>query len=193
MEKINEKYHQNCNINSDINEHLPTLFRYANECEHITEMGVRWVSSTWPFLLSNPKKMISYDIVMNEAINEVIKLSNEYNINYTFIESDVLTIDIEPTELLFVDTLHTYNQLYNELLKHSDKVSKYIILHDTISFGDRDETIYQHASDIVKNIKTEKVGLSLAIEDFLSDDKGKNWEIKEIFTNNNGLTILKRK
>ena len=26
---------------SDINEHLPTLLRYAQECDHITEMGVR--------------------------------------------------------------------------------------------------------------------------------------------------------
>lgn len=193
MEKINEIYQKNCNINSDINEHLPTLLKYANECDHITEMGVRWVSSTWPFLLSNPKKMISYDIVKNEAIHEVISLSKENNIDYEFIESDVLKIEIEPTELLFIDTLHTYNQLYNELLLHSEKVSKYIILHDTVSFGIKDESIYQHASDIVKNIKNDKEGLTSAIEDFLQHEKGKFWEIKEIFTNNNGLTILKRK
>jgi hypothetical protein len=193
MEKINEIYQKNCNINSDINEHLPTLLKYANECDHITEMGVRWVSSTWPFLLSNPKKMISYDIVKNDAIHEVISLSKENNIDYEFIESDVLKIEIEPTELLFIDTLHTYNQLYNELLLHSEKVSKYIILHDTVSFGIKDESIYQHASDIVKNIKNDKEGLTSAIEDFLQHEKGKFWEIKEIFTNNNGLTILKRK
>ena len=105
MEKINLIYESQCNTPSDINEHLPTLLKYAKECKHITEMGVRWVSSTWPLLLSNPKKMISYDIVRHPKIEEVIDLSKNYNIDYQFIQSDVLTIEIEETELLFIDTL----------------------------------------------------------------------------------------
>ena len=64
MEKIDEKFKINCLEPSDINEHLPTLLKYGKECEHITELGIRWVSSTWPLLLSNPKKMISVDIVI---------------------------------------------------------------------------------------------------------------------------------
>ena len=47
---------------SDINEHIPTLIDYASECEHITEMGVRAITSTWAFLGAAPKKLISYDI-----------------------------------------------------------------------------------------------------------------------------------
>ena len=38
--------------------------------------------------------------------------------NYSFEEKDVLQLDIEPTELLFIDTLHTYNQLIKELEKN---------------------------------------------------------------------------
>jgi len=193
MEKINLIYESQCNIPSDINEHLPTILKYAKECKHITEMGVRWVSSTWPLLLSNPKKMISYDIVRHPKIEEVIDLSKNYNIDYQFIQSDVLTIEIEETELLFIDTLHTYNQLVCELDIHSDKCSKYIILHDTTSFGEVDEMIYEHASNEIKNIETKKQGLWNAVLDFLDTEKGKFWEIKERFTNNNGLTILERK
>jgi hypothetical protein len=193
MEKINLIYESQCNIPSDINEHLPTILKYAKECKHITEMGVRWVSSTWPLLLSNPKKMISYDIVRHPKIEEVIDLSKNYNLDYQFIQSDVLTIEIEETELLFIDTLHTYNQLVCELDIHSDKCSKYIILHDTTSFGEVDEMIYEHASNEIKNIETKKQGLWNAVLDFLETDKGKFWEIKERFTNNNGLTILERK
>lgn len=192
MKKIETKVDQQKNMISDINEHINTLYEYGKECSHITEMGVRWVSSTWPLIYSNPKKMISYDIVKNDNVNEVISLASEYNINYTFIEGDVLNLDIEPTELLFIDTLHTYNQLYSELNKHSQNVSKYIILHDTISFGNIDESIYNHASDIVKSINSGKIGLINAINDFLVSNNGKNWKIKEIFTNNNGLTILER-
>ena len=193
MEKIKQIFESQCSSPSDINEHLPTLLEYAKECEHITEMGVRWVSSTWPLLLSKPKKMISYDIVTNPNINEVINLAKEYNIDYNFIESDVLKIQIEETELLFIDTLHTYNQLVCELELHSEKCSKYIILHDTTSFGEIDESIYNHASSDIKNLKTGKQGLWNATLDFLDSEKGKNWEILERFTNNNGLTILKRK
>ena len=192
MKKIEIKVEQQKNMISDINEHINTLYEYGKKCSHITEMGVRWVSSTWPLIYSNPKKMISYDIVKNENVNEVINLASEYNIDYTFIEGDVLNLDIEPTELLFIDTLHTYNQLYSELTKHSQKVSKYIILHDTEHFGHIDEVIYNHASNIVKSTIIIKHGLMNAVNDFLKTDNGKEWTIKEIFTNNNGLTILKR-
>jgi hypothetical protein len=45
---------------SDINEHIPALVEYASECEHITEMGVRAITSTWAFLGAAPNKLISY-------------------------------------------------------------------------------------------------------------------------------------
>lgn len=193
MEKIKLKYEEHKNKPSDINEHLETIFNLSQECSHITEMGVRWVSSTWPMLLSNPKKMISYDIVTHPQINECITLAKEYNINYEFKEMDVLKIQIEPTELLFIDTLHTYNQLVGELNLHSDKVSKYIILHDTKHFGRIDEQIYAHASQEIKTKSKSKEGLMTAVEDFIVSEKGLTWEIFKIYENNNGLTVLKNK
>ena len=59
---ITENYNRLCEIPSDINEHLPTLMKYASECEHITEMGVRNIVSTFALLMGEPKRMISYDI-----------------------------------------------------------------------------------------------------------------------------------
>ena len=32
---------------SDINEHFPAIIKYGQECDHITEMGVRSINSTW--------------------------------------------------------------------------------------------------------------------------------------------------
>lgn len=192
MEKIKLIYENHCKSESDINEHLPTLLKYAKECNHITEMGVRWVSSTWALLVSNPKKMISYDINQHKNVNEVLELAKKYKMNYSFIISDVLKIQIEETDLLFIDTLHTYNQLIKELELHSDKALKYIILHDTTSFGTIDEKIYKHASPEVKNQKVAKQGLWNAILDFLETEKGKKWTVLEKYENNNGLTVLKR-
>ena len=88
--KITEKFNSHRSKASDINEHLITLFELSQECSHITEMGVRWVSSTWAFVNAKPNKIISYDIVTNPNINEVIDLCKEYSINYAFEERDVL-------------------------------------------------------------------------------------------------------
>lgn len=193
MQKITEKFNSHRSKASDINEHLITLYELSQECSHITEMGVRWVSSTWAFVNARPNKVISYDIVTNPNINEVIDLCREYSINYTFEERDVLKLEIEPTEFLFIDTLHTYAQLTEELRLHSSKVTKYIALHDTEYFGRTDENIYNHASDIIKAKKSEKQGLMTAVEDFLTTDLGKSWEIHKIYKNNNGLTVLKNR
>jgi hypothetical protein len=192
MEKIEEKFLLNKNIVSDINEHLDVLHEYALKCDHITEMGIRWGSSTWAFLMSNPKKLIGYDITQTEEISEIINICSEYNMNFTFLKEDVLKITIDETDLLFIDTLHTYNQLINELNLHSSKVKNYIILHDTVSFGQHDEIIYEHASDLIKEQSVNKQGLVSAIQDFLNSESGKSWVIEKEFQNNNGLTILKK-
>ena len=38
------------NGSSDIMEHLPTLYKYATECESVLELGVRGCVSSWAFL-----------------------------------------------------------------------------------------------------------------------------------------------
>lgn len=175
---VNEMY----KTPSDINEHIPTLLKYGQECEHITEMGVRWIVSTWAFLGAAPKKLISYDIKnpshWGKNINHVYTVAKEYGLDFTFVEADVLKIDIEPTDLLFIDTWHIYDQLKQELTLHGNKAKKYIIMHDTTTFGEQGE-------------RKPYKGLWPAIEEFLEDNKGV-WALKERFTNNNGLTILQR-
>jgi hypothetical protein len=175
MRTLNEQYQFECTRRSDINEHLPTLKKYAEECEHITEMGVRDVVSTWAFLMSKPKKLISYDInTINEKV--ILDLIKETDIQFQFILADTTKIEIEETDLLFIDTLHTYDQLKVELALHGNKSKKYIIFHDTTLFGSRGER--------------GDIGLNPAINEFI--EKNPYWIKHEVFTNNNGLTILKR-
>ena len=88
---------------SDINEHIPTLIRYGQECEHITEMGVRGIYSTWAFLAAAPKKLISYDLEdpsrWGGNINDVYETAEAYNLNFEFIKANVLETEIEETVL----------------------------------------------------------------------------------------------
>jgi len=163
---------------SDIYEHLPTLRKYATECEHITEMGVRGVVSTWSFLDAHPKRLVSIDIV-DVAIGEARRLATDAGVSFTFIQADTGSpnLVIEETDLLFIDTWHVYEHLTKELALHSDRVKKYIIMHDTTIFGEKGES-------------EGHVGLWPAVEEFIA--RNKNWTIKERYTNNNGLTVLER-
>lgn len=185
-------YDKMCSIGSDINEHLPTLKRYASECEKVTEMGVRFACSTWAFIEAKPKKLTCIDInykFFEPSHSYVKSMCDNYKIDFNWITGDSLKTDIEETDMLFIDTLHRYNQLISELRRHSENVKKFIILHDTKTFGYIDESIYDHASDLTFDLQT-KIGLKPAVDDFLNENQ--NWKIKEIYTNNNGLTILER-
>ena len=164
---INELYEQYCILPSDINEHLPTPKFYYDKCDTVTEFGVRGGVSLVAALASNAKQVFAYDInpVQLPKSNKLI-----------FICASSLLVDIEPTDFLFIDSLHTYNQLFQELIMHSNKVNKWIGLHDTVMFGETGED--------------QNKGLNYAIKDFLTIHT--EWSIELINTNNNGLTILKK-
>jgi len=180
MENILKTYLKLCNTPSDINEHLPTLYKYAKKCNHVTEMGVRNVVSTYALALGGPKKLICYDIVNCDV--SLLEESVKHFIDFKFVKANTLKITIEPTELLFIDTLHNYNQLSAELKLHAGKVSKYIIFHDTTS--------YEKYGESYQPIREPVIGIWPAIEEFLIANP--EWVIAERFTNNNGLTILKK-
>lgn len=69
MERLEEIYKHHCEKYSDIQEHLPTLKKYTEECNHVVEMGVRYVVSTYAFMMGKPRRLISYDILLVENFN----------------------------------------------------------------------------------------------------------------------------
>lgn len=179
-----KKYFDNlCKQQSDINEHLETLVKYGEVCDHITEMGVRSCVSTWSFLVARPNTIVSYDIQNPPSANikSVKDTAKDIGVDFSFIKASTIDIEIEYTDLLFIDTHHSYAQLQKELALHSSKANKYIIMHDTVLFGRVDQ---------YNSPPSEKQGLYTALEEFL--DLNKNWQIKEHYTNNNGLTIMER-
>lgn len=196
MIDIQQRYLQCRVTNSDINEHLPTLYNLATEVEKITEFGTRDGESTTAFLAAiqnTAKTLTCYDLY--RSVN--IEIFEEFP-NYKFYNADTLQTTINKTDLLFIDTLHTYFQLFNELNLHSQQVSKYIALHDTTTYGEQDEPFYLPVHFVKMSDKayttTQKTGLNSAVDDFLNlTNDGANWHVFQTYTNNNGLTILKRK
>ena len=155
-------------------------------------MGVRWVVSTWAFLEGHPKKLTSYDIVSPEEwkrgdrMSPVKEYAKENNIDFKFILQDVLTVKLPKTDLLFIDTWHVYDQLIQELNMHSSKVNKWIILHDTETFGEKGENSVYSIRE-----KKEYLGLKFAVNEFLKNNS-ETWRLHEHYIFCNGLTILKR-
>ena len=180
---------------SDINEHFPAIIKYGQQCDSIIEMGVRSINSTWAWLACNAKNGLhSYDLhhpsTWDGDLQSVYDTAEAYEIKFKFTEANVLNIDIEPTDLLFLDTWHVYDQLKAELARHHKQVKKYICFHDTTSFAHHGEATTSH-HDFHGEL-TQGKGLWDAVSEFL-EEYSNEWELVERFINNNGFTIIKRK
>ena len=73
---------------SDINEHLLTLYNYAHTCNHVTECGVRGVTSSWAFaaaLVNRPNtKLISIDLDTNSNVKDFLNITRNAGLNTVF-------------------------------------------------------------------------------------------------------------
>jgi predicted O-methyltransferase YrrM len=163
---------------SDINEHLPMLYFLAQQCDHVTEFGVRTGASTLAFLhglQGRPATLRSYDINDQYGVQEL--LTRWTRVEWTFsICSTLLISRIEPTDLLFVDTLHNYDQVRQELALHGEAARRWIVFHDTETFG----TVGDDGGR----------GINQAIDEWLQAKP--EWRIVYRTHRNNGLTVIER-
>jgi hypothetical protein len=138
---------------------------------------VRTGVSTRAFL-NTDASLISIDIKKNTTVEKLFALADASGKSCQYMIGDTLKIEIPETDLLFIDTLHTYEQLTQELTLHGNKAKKYLIFHDTHTFG------------MVGEIGIDKRGLMPAIIEFVIANP--HWGFYIHKTNNNGLTVLKR-
>jgi hypothetical protein len=200
LDLLNAKYAESSNTPSDIFEHVPVLYGLALECSSVTEIGVRSMVSTWGILKGlsenshEGKSYLGIDLSLppTKSLKAARRISKDIGITYNFLQANDMTITLDPVELLFIDSLHTYCHLTYELEKFSPSVLKYIALHDTSPPWDLvDETWYTgDFSEYPAHIDKNKRGLWPAVEDFLATHP--EWEIKERRLNCHGFTILKR-
>jgi predicted O-linked N-acetylglucosamine transferase (SPINDLY family) len=169
-----ELYSLACTTPSDINEHVPTLYTLAQQCRHVTELGTRTGVSTTAFLYAAPEVLVCYDKEPRLHVAGLQSLATRTR--FAFHQADVLLVDIEETDLLFIDTWHVYSQLQKELERHAAKAKKHIVLHDTTTFAEHGETNGHR-------------GVWPAIEEFIARGR---FRLAARVENNNGLTILQR-
>jgi len=199
-EELKREYKIHCIEPSDINEHLPCLRQLASDCSSVIEIGIREVVSTWGLLQglsesSHPlRSYLGIDLNF-PSINTLFladRLAESNGISFRFLQANDFDIELEPADLLFIDSWHTYCHLTYELEKFSPKIRKWIAMHDTSEpWGDTDEPFYQgFIPEYPPHIDRTKRGLWPAVEDFLSTHP--EWRLKERRFNNHGFTVLER-
>jgi glycosyltransferase involved in cell wall biosynthesis len=177
---IEQEYQNACTTKSDMNEHMPVLFELARECSHVVEGGVRYVVSTWAWIWGcmchNGGEVHSYCWTKIPEIERAIEICKEEGLPWHFYDGDWLQREIPETDLIFFDTNHEAWQLREELRLHAPKARKYLVFHDTVTFGE-------------VGADGKSPGLMGPINELVAEG---NWKIKERYFNCNGLLVMER-
>lgn len=167
-------YWEACEKDTDIHEHLPRLAELASECKVVVELGVGWAQSTRGFL-RHDIELHSYEYQPLPGVPEFFQKCIDAGRRVELHIADTRMVEIPECDMLFVDSLHVYEQVQKELELHASKAKKYIGFHDTTTYA--------------VNGEFGGRGIWPAIQEFM--DSHPEWQMIERRTNNNGLTILK--
>jgi hypothetical protein len=172
---LEDLYHCAWHTPGNINEHLPTLRALASDCDTVVEFGTNQAVSTTAFLAAQPARLKTVDINPSPEAEGLRQYTGKTVYDVVQWDSRFVTL-AEPVDLLFIDSLHTREQLSVELATHARSVRRWILLHDTVTFGDRGED--------------GGLGLLTAVREFLGDRP--EWRVSAEWRNNNGLMLLRR-
>lgn len=193
LAELKVRYDRLFHTPSSINELMPILMEYARLCESVTELGVDIGQSTTAFLMAQPDSLRSIDLEIHPQLNELFAMGTleiddaagqpplwgfrMEDTLWEFCKADSRQVNIPKTDLLFIDTIHEYEHLKTELERHHSQVRTWIMLHDTISFGEIGEI-------------PDSRGIMPAIEEFMVAHP--EWRMLSHLRYNNGLFIMKR-
>lgn len=174
-QELEQCYEHFRNDASNINEHLNVLRRLANECSHVTELGTGEGRATSALLAAQPGKLVTVDKedCRNERLLGLAGLTE-----LVYLQDDTRDIELEPTDMLFIDTYQTRDQIATELARHGHSVRRIIAIHDTSTFGETGED--------------GGPGITPAIQEWLQTHQA-DWFEAETYRHNNGMQVFRRR
>lgn len=170
--------------------HLPRLRALAEGLELAVEFGVKRGASSSALLLG-AHEVVSYDVVETADARLLERLAGE---RWTYCLADSRTADVPPCDLLFVDSLHTYDQVAAELTAHAGKVRRWLVFHDTITFGsigakgESGQHLWTYAAG--QSVPRGALGIRPAIDELMIRDP--SWRLRAHYTDSHGLLVLER-
>jgi hypothetical protein len=164
---------------NEIAEHLPLLFTLAIQSREIVEFGVREARSTTAFLAGqsqSPRMTSLYSYDIKDFTHRIKAKWTDDQTEWVFFQADTAKLEeIPDCDLLFIDSLHTYDQVVAEI-RHAHRVRRWIVLHDTVLFG-------------INGEKGEG-GILPAINQFL--ERNPSWKLAKHYRHSSGLMVLQR-
>jgi methyltransferase family protein len=190
--KIEELYAHACARHTAIAAHLPRLRRFADGCDLAVEFGVKKGASTTALLLG-AQHVLSVDLVKHAELRTLRSCVGDDR--WLFLQGDTREIDIPECDLLFVDADHSYASVRAELERHASRVRRWLIFHDTITFGSvaasgetgRHSWVQQTPG---QSVPLEHLGIRPAIDELMIRDD--SWRIYMHYTDSHGLLVLRR-
>lgn len=195
LDRLQQAYEDTCNKETDIKGHLETLSNLSEECHLVVEIGVRNVVSTFALLQGlrkNKGTLISIDISDPDPYRFQLarEAAIEAGLGFQFVKGSDFEVSIPPCDMMFIDSLHTYQQLITELRVFQGRVGKYMVMHDTSPpWGHANEPYDGNYRECPGADRT-KQGLWTAVEDFLAECP--HWKLKARYEYYHGLTVLEK-
>lgn len=188
---IQQHYERACAAHTAMSPHLPRLRHLARGLELAQEFGVKRAASSAALLLG-AEHVISYDIVETK---EARALEQAAGTRWSYCLQDSRVAPVTPCELLFIDSLHTFAQLDAELRRHAESVRRWIVFHDTVTFGSigaEGETgrhLWTYTPGA--SVPAGALGIRPAIDALMARDP--TWYIRAHYTDSHGLLVLERR
>ena len=171
-------YQNTLNLERDSNRHMPKLRELADNCKTVTDISIRQESFI-ALAASKAEVVYSHSNEHNTLTDHVVKLRGKFVQRLSAIPQNI--IQIQPTDLLFLNTTHTANQVSKELAVFAPSVRHYIVLHNTMIYGETGEGHTEQAP---------VPGILLSVRHFMRQNP--EWSVIYHSTEQFGLTVLSK-
>jgi hypothetical protein len=190
LQAIEAIYAKHCAARTSTSIHLPRLRALADGCDVAVEFGVKRGASASAMLLG-ADRVVSFDLVASLEARELKRVAGD---RWDYRIEDSRTADVPECELMFSDSLHTYAQCKAELEAHADKARRYLVFHDTLTFGsvgangETGEQLWAYRRG--ESVPIQYLGIRPAIDELMIRDP--SWHIVAHYTDSHGLLVLQR-
>jgi hypothetical protein len=184
-------YAAHCAGNTAIASHLPRLRALATGLDVAVEFGVKRGASSSALLLG-AGRVISYDIAATSEARELKRIAGE---RWDYRIGDSRTAEFDQADLLFIDSQHDAEQCRAELDAHADGVRRFLVAHDTITFGsvgaDGESGLHKWQYARGQSCPADALGVRIAFDELMIRDP--SWRIVAHYPDSHGLLVLERR
>ncbi len=186
-------YTQHCRSGTAIALHLPWLRALGNSLSDVIEFGVKGGASSSAWLLG-AEHVTSYDIVSTVEARQLEQLAQS---RWTYRIQSSLEAPVQECDLLFIDSLHTFAQCDAELRRHADLVRRYLVFHDTLTFGsvgadgESGRQLWDYRTHRGESVPETALGIRPAIDQLMMRDS--SWRVGNHHLDSHGLLTLERR